>query len=90
MKYKIDRFTPIPPPTRQPRKSTRLSILETMRDMPVDADASFLVPLKGRDPQKVRGSITASGYAIRQQHPERKYVTRLIRKEKGIRVWRVR
>ena len=91
MKYRLDVDKPLPPrgALAGPRKSSaQLSIIETLSDMPTQT--SFLVPLKGRRPATVRGQIGGAVSQLRQTYPERKFATRHIHEEKGIRVWRVR
>lgn len=92
MKYTINHDTPLPERGAKAswaRKSSALSIVETLRAMPADRNSSFLVPLKGRKVAQVRGLISSAIYAVVKDHPERKFTTRLYDKEKGIRVWRV-
>jgi hypothetical protein len=95
MKYKLDTNTPIPPPGAA-RPVKRLSLVETMLDMPVDTNTSFLIPLNAsggvskatRKPGGVRAEVYAAAKQIREDYPQRRYVTRLVLKEKGVRVWR--
>lgn len=91
MKYKIDSNTLLPPSHRGSgiRTNNQLSIIETLRDMPPSLTHSFLVPLKKRTLKSVRSSINGAIASLRKQHPERKFATRYIREEKGVRVWRV-
>lgn len=93
MKYRIEKNTPIP--SVHQRYAQRPSLFDTMVDMPPDRTASFLIPLapKGLAPRKesgIRAEIYATVKKIRAQHPERVYSTRLMPKEKGVRVWRIK
>jgi hypothetical protein len=69
------------------RKSRSLSILETLRVLPLNG--SFLVPLKGKKPEQIRGHICGAIHSIRVSDPYIKFATRYIHPEKGIRIWRI-
>lgn len=93
MKYKLDYDTPIPnrgTASGPVRKSRSPSIYNTLLAMTPNPNCSFLVPLKAKKMEKVRGVISGAMSHMRRIHPERLYATRYIFKEKGIRVWRIR
>ena len=93
MKYRIEHNTPLPPRgagASRKHKTRKLSIAETIADMPPNYEASFLVPLKNQKPEKIRSKVFAAIQHIRTYSPERVYATRYMEKEKGIRVWRIR
>ena len=92
MKFKIDYDTPLPnrgAASGFARKSHGPSVSETLLTMPLDPNCSFLVPLKGKKMEKVRGLVSGAMSQMRRTHPERRFATRYIFKEKGIRVWRI-
>jgi len=86
MKFKIDHNTPLPPPGTRPAKNK--SLVETMMDMPVDINSSFLVPIGKRKAGGIRAEVYAAAKTIRPLEGGRKYITRMVLKEKGVRVWR--
>ena len=89
MKFKIDHNTPLPPPGTRPAKNK--SLVETMMDMPVDINSSFLVPIGKRKAGGIRAEVYAAAKTVRALEggePVRKYTTRMVLKEKGVRVWR--
>jgi hypothetical protein len=90
MKYKISTDIPLPPRgvfSAPRRKSRKLSIVQTLRALPLNG--SFLVPLKGRKPEQVRGYVCGAIHACRISDPYMKFATRHIYPEKGIRIWRI-
>jgi hypothetical protein len=93
MKYKIEHGTPLTPRghTGTKRRSSTLSITETLVAMPIDPNSSFLVPLKDKKPDHVRGQICGAICALKKRpgYQHRKYATRYLFKQKGIRVWRL-
>lgn len=87
MKYPIDKNTPVPPPGGGKPKP---SLTETLEDMPANKTQSFLVPVGKKKPETVRGSIMSTITTMRKRYPERKYTTRYLPEQKGIRVWRLK
>ena len=92
MKYKVEMMIPLIPRgtgSDSPRRRDILSIRETLNDMPIGG--SFLVPVKkNQKPEHVRGSISGAISPLRKTRPDLKFATRLVSKEHGIRVWRIR
>jgi hypothetical protein len=93
MKYKIDTTIPLPPIgvlSGHKRKPHGPSIEETLDALVYPSTTtSFLVPLKSQKVESLRAKILYQTGQYRKKHPERKFATRYIHKEKGIRVWRI-
>jgi len=92
MKYKLDYDTPLPNrgAAASPPQRRSSSVTQTLLAMPSDPNCSFLVPLKGKKMEQVRGVVSGAMSHMRKTHPERRFATRYMFKEKGIRVWRIR